>query len=160
VSDGTSAWEVSTVGGDRELEGEEKATFLREADFHKELHWKENNTKVECVGIEDVDGKPAYKVVLTPKSGKPTTEFYDKTSHLLVKEMSTAPSPMGEVQVEEYPTDYKAVDGVLFPFKVTQKVLTQEIVLTLTEIKHNVDLPADSFKRPAAADEPAKKKAG
>ena len=77
-----------------------------------------------------------------------------------MKETSTAPTPMGEVQVEEFPTDYKAVDGVLFRFKVTQKVLTQEIVLTLTEIKHNVELPDDAFKRPAAADEPAKKKAG
>jgi zinc protease len=159
VSDGTKAWEVSTVGGDRELAGDEKDAFLREADFYKELHWKELNSKVECVGIEDVDGKPAYKLVLTPKSGKPTTEYYDKTSHLLVKEASTAPSPMGEVQVEEFPTDYKAVDGVLFPFKVTQKVLTQEIVLTLTEIKHNVELPDNAFKRPAGADEPAKKKA-
>jgi zinc protease len=160
VCDGTNAWELSTLGGDRELAGDEKAAFLREADFYKDLHWKELNTKVECVGIEDLDGKPAYKIVLTPKSGKPTTEYYDKTSHLLVKKTSTTPSPMGDVQAEEFPTDYKAVDGVLFPFKITQKVLTQEVVMTLTEVKHNVELPADAFNRPAATDEPAKKKAG
>ena len=29
----------------------------------------------------------------------------------------------------------------------------------MTEIKHNVDLPADTFKRPAALDEAEKKKA-
>ena len=66
---------------------------------------------------------------------------------------------MGEVQVEEFPSDYKPVDGILIPFKITQKVLTQEIVVKVAEIKHNVELPADTFKRPAAADEPAKKKA-
>ena len=32
--------------------------------------------------------------------------------------------------------------------------------MTLTDVKHNVELPADAFKRPAPADEPAKKKAG
>ena len=159
MTDGKNAWEVSTVGGDRELDGEEKETFIREANFYKELRWKELYAKVECVGIEDVEGKPAYKIVLTPKSGKPGTEYYDKTSHLLVKQTSTAASPMGEVAVEEYPSDYKTVDGVLIPFTVTQKVLTQEIVMKMTEIKHNVDLPADAFKRPAPADEPAKKKA-
>ena len=49
-------------------------------------------------------------------------------------------------------------DGIMTPFTVTQKVLTQEIVMKLTDIKHNVDLPADTFKRPTA-DEPEKKKA-
>ncbi len=99
------------------------------------------------------------RLSLTPKSGKPSTEYYDKTSHLLVKQTSTTTSPMGEVPVEVYPSDYKAVDGVMIPFTVTQKVLTQEIVMKMTEIKHNVDVPADAFKRPAPSDEPAKKKA-
>ena len=53
---------------------------------------------------------------------------------------------------------YKDADGVQIPRTVTQKVLTQQIVVKMTDIKHNVDLPADTFKRPAAADEPAKKK--
>jgi hypothetical protein len=159
VTDGKSVWDLSSLQGDRELDGEEKHAFLRDANLHKELQWKDLYAKVECVGIEDVNGKPAYKIVLTPKSGKPSTEYYDKTSHLLVKEVSIQPSPMGEIQVEDYPADYKAVDGVLLPFTITQKVLTQEIVLKLNEVKHNVDLPDDTFKRPTAADVPAKKKA-
>ena len=66
---------------------------------------------------------------------------------------------MGDVTAEEFPSDYKKVDDVLLPFTVTQKVLTQEIVLKLTEVKHNIDVPADAFKRPTLDDEPAKKKA-
>lgn len=158
VTDGKSAWQASVVGGDRELDGEEKEKFIREANFYDDLLWKELYAKVECVGIDDLEGKPAYKLVFTPKTGKPTTKYYDKTSHLLVKETSTAASPMGEVTAEEFPSDYKTVDGVLMPFTVTQKVLTQEIVVKLTDVKHNVDLPADAFKRPASPDEPAKKK--
>jgi hypothetical protein len=73
-TDGKDAWEVSTVQGERTLLGEEKEKILREAHFYKELLWKELYAKAECVGIEDVDGKPAYKIVLTPKSGKPVTE--------------------------------------------------------------------------------------
>ncbi len=159
VTDGKNAWEFSTLAGERELDGDEKDAFLREASFYKELKWKELYAKVECVGIEDVDSKPAYKVVLTPKSGKPTTAYYDKTSHLLVKETQTVTSPMGDILVEAYPSDYKAVDGVQIPFTVTQKVLTQQIIMKLTDVKHNVELPADAFRRPSAPEEPAKKKA-
>ena len=157
-TDGKNAWDVSSIAGDRDLDGEEKESMLREANIYKELHWKDLYSKVECVGIEDVDGKPAYKVVLTPKSGKPKTDYYDKKSHLLVKQTSTITSPMGDIEVEVFPSDYKSVDGLLIPFTATQKVLTQEIVLKMTEIKHNVDLPADAFKRPTVGDEPAKKK--
>jgi hypothetical protein len=158
-TDGKNAWEVSTVSGERNLEGDEKDAFLREADFYKEIRWKDLYSKVVCAGVEDVEGKPAYKVILTPKSGKPTTEYYDKASHLLVKQLTTEATPMGEVSGESYPSDYKKVDGVLIPFTVTQKVLTQQLVIKLDDIKHIDDVPADTFKRPATLEEPEKKKA-
>jgi zinc protease len=157
-TDGKTAWESSALRGERDLDGDEKETFIREMNLHKELLWKDLYSKVECVGIEDVDGKPAYKIVLTPKSGKPVTEFYDKTTHLIVKETSTSATPDGEVTVDSLPTDFKVVDGVLIPFTITQKVLNQEIVLKLSEIKHNVDLAADAFQRPGKAEKPAKTK--
>jgi hypothetical protein len=158
-TDGNKAWEITAITGERELEGEEKDEVLRNSHLRKGLLWKELYAKAECVGIEDVDGKPAFKIVLTPKSGKPVTEYYDKTSHLLVKQTSITVGPMGEITVDAFPSDYKTVDDVTLPFTLTQKVLTQEIVIKVTEVKHNVELAADTFRRPAPADEPAKKKA-
>jgi hypothetical protein len=158
-TDGKSAWTLSTFVGDRLLEGEEKDAVLLSAEFHKEVHWKEVYKKAECTGIEDVDGKPAYKVVLTPKTGKPIAQFFDKTSHLQVKEVMTQKSPMGEIDLETYYSDYKKVDGILMPFTLTQKVAGQQIEIKLTEIKQNVDLPADTFKRPGSLDQPEQKKA-
>jgi zinc protease len=157
-TDGQSAWLLSPILGDRLLEGEEKAAILFQAEFNKEANWKTAYQKVECTGIDDVNGKPAYKVVLTPKAGKPTTRYFDKESHLHVKETITQATPMGEITVEMYPSDYKKVDGILLPFTVTQKVLGQSVEIKMTEVKHNVDLPADTFKRPAALDQPVEKK--
>ncbi len=158
-TDGKSAWMLSPLIGDRLLEGEEKDAFLFSALFNRDVHWRDAYQKVECTGIEDVNGKPAYKVVVTPKTGKPITQFYDKASHLHVKEMLTQKSPMGEITVEVYPSDYKKVDGILMPFSVTQKLLGQAVEMKMTEIKQNVDLPADTFKRPASLDEAEKKDA-
>jgi hypothetical protein len=157
-TDGKSAWMLNPLIGDRLLDGEEKDAFLLSAQFYRDVHWRDSYEKVECTGTEDVDGKPAYKVVLTPNTGKPITQFFDKASHLQVKELTTQKSPMGEVTVEIYPNDYKKVDGILMPFAVTQKVLGQAIEMKMTEIKQNVDLPADAFKRPASLDQPAEKK--
>jgi zinc protease len=159
ATDGKDAWELNNVAGDRLLAGEEKDEFIRRAVFNEELHKKELNDKIECVGIENVEGKPAYKIVLTAKGGKSETEYYDKSTHLLVKEIATAKSPMGEITIEVFPSDYKKVDGLLIPFTVTQKTLNQQLKITMTEIKHNVEIPADTFRRPASLDAAEKKKA-
>jgi zinc protease len=148
ATDGKEAWEISGITGDRLVEGEEKESTILDATFNEELNLKQKYTKLECTGVEDVDGKPAYKVVLTPKIGKPGTQFYDKTSHLLVKQLATKTTPMGEITMEAYPSDYRKVDGILIPFKLKQKVLTQSLVITMTDIKHNAELPADTFAVP------------
>jgi zinc protease len=159
ATDGKDAWELNNLTGDRLLADAEKDEFIRKAIFNEELQKKGLYDKIECVGIEDVDGKPAYKLVLTGKGGKMETEYYDKTSHLLVKETATAKTPMGEIEVEVFPGDYKKVDGLLIPFSMTQKALNQEIKIKMTEVKHNVDIPPDTFRRPAALADAAKKKA-
>jgi hypothetical protein len=157
-TDGTLAWEISTFGGDRVLDGDEKETFLTQATFNSELKRKDLYAKIECVGTEDVEGKPAYKVVLTPKAGKPLVEFYDVKSHLMTKQTATVATPMGELKIDTFPGDYKKVDGVLMPMSARQKILTQEIKITFTDIKHNVTLPKDAFNPPAAIVEMSKTK--
>jgi outer membrane lipoprotein-sorting protein len=158
-TDGKTVWENSPINGERELDGPEKEAFLLQAAFNKELRWKELYASVECTDLVDVDGKPAYKVVLTPKSGNPSIEYYDKTSHLQVKGTATTKGPMGEISVDVYPSDYKKVNGILMPMTVTQKVLGQELVMRITDVKHNVDIPASTFSPPASLKEPEAKKA-
>ena len=84
-SDGTNAWTFSSMQGPQLKKGEELSDSLRGAFFHKENEWRTIYSSAEIVGTEDVDGKPAYKVTLTPKAGKPETQYYDKASGLLVR---------------------------------------------------------------------------
>ncbi len=157
ATDGKTAWLVSPALGDRLIEGDEKEQFLQDAEFNDEIHWRDRYTKMECTGVEDVNGKPAYKLVLTPKVGKPLTKYYDKETHLQVKEVKTIIGPNGEMTSEQYESDYRKADGILVPFALTQKQEGQTIEFKLTEMKHNVDLPADTFKVPVAL-EPALEK--
>ena len=152
-TNGEVAWDETAITGNRVLEGEEKEAMIRQAAFDSEIHWKSRYEKAECVAVEDVAGKPAFKIVLTPKSGKPVTQYYDKATKLIVKSVMKTIGPSGELTIESFPSDFKKVDGVLMPMVAKQQILTQEVVIAMTEIKHNVELPADAFKIPAAIQE-------
>ncbi len=158
-TDGQVAWEISTIGGARIFEGDEKDIELLQAIFNGEIHWKERFVKAECLAVENVEGKPAAKVVFTRKTGKPIVEYYDVASHLLVKGVIVMTGPMGEMTIEAYPGDYKKIDGVLMATSVKQKVLGQEIVMNFSDIKHNVKLPPDTFALPKEISDLQAKKA-
>lgn len=148
-TDGKDAWEDSPITGARLLKGEELANTLRQADIRGDVEWRKYYEKVETVGVEDVEGKPAYKVVMTPKEGKPETGFYDKASKLEVKSIQSVKSPQGEIEVEAFIVEWKEFDGIKMPVKTKQKILTQELTMSIDEVKQNVDLPEDTFAPPA-----------
>jgi len=147
-TDGTTAWEISAMMGTRIKEGQEKAEFLREATFDGMLEWREIYAKAECVGVDTVSDKPAYKVVLTPSAGQPHTYYFDQASKLLVKVELVAETPMGAIPAETFLEDYREVDGVLQPFRTRFVTMGQERVMTVDSIDQNVDLPADRFDPP------------
>ena len=148
-SNGTVAWEQNPMMGPHLKQGKEKATALREAAFNAELHWRKLFKKVQTKGIEDVNGKPAYKVELTPVEGNPETRYFDKESGLHVKTTTVYPSQMGDIPAEVLVRDYKEVDGVKIAHKIVLDFAMQEMVLTFEKIEHNVDLPKDRFDLPA-----------
>ena len=148
VSDGI-AWENSALRGPIVKEGPERDDVLRDAIFDRMAHWKEHLKSAECVGTTDVNGKPAYRVVTTPKSGSPQTLYFDKDSGLLVRVETTVNSAAGAVAVVAEPGDYRKVDGITMPFSSRMKVMGQERVVTVEKVEHNVALPADRFALPA-----------
>jgi len=147
-TNGEVVWEISAMTGPRIKEGQERIDALRDATFNSELHWRKLYKKVECVGMETVDDKPCYKVVMTPNEGKPQTSYFDKESNLLVRDDAIIDTPMGSIPIESYPSDYKKVDGILMPHKASIKVMGQERLLIIESVEHNVKMPADRFKLP------------
>ena len=148
VIDGV-AWEKSALLGARIKQGDEKAQALREAHMNASYHWRDLYAKVETAGVETVNGEECYKVVLTPKEGKPETMFFEKKSGLMRKTTLTAASPMGDVSADVTAAEYKDFGGVLVASKVTQKAAGQEFTTTIENIKVNEPIPAERFELPA-----------
>ncbi len=142
------AWENSAVMGPRVKSGAENADAVRESTFNSSLNWRKLY-KAELAGTEKVNGEDCYKVVLTPLSeGKPQTLFMSKKTGYMVKTKRIAISAMGEIPIEAIASDYKPFDGILYPAKITQNVMGNEISLTMVSLKANEDIPKDRFAPP------------
>jgi len=148
VSEGV-VWENSAMRGAIVKDGAERDDTLRDAAFDRMAHWREHLKSAECTGTADVAGKPAYRVVITPKVGSVQTSYFDKESGLLVRTEGTVNSAAGEIAVTSEPGDYRKVDGILTAFTSRVSLLGQQRVLTVDTLEQNVDLPADRFAMPA-----------
>jgi hypothetical protein len=142
------AWENSALRGAIVKDGPERDDALRDAIFDRIVHWKDHLKSVECTGVADVNGKPAYRVVATPKAGSPQTFYFDKESGLLARTETIANSAAGPVPVVAEPRDFREVDGILMAFSSSMKVMGQERVVTIEKVEHNAAMPADRFAPP------------
>jgi hypothetical protein len=147
-SNGEVAWENSALQGPRIKQGAERADALREGAFNAPLYWQKLYVKSETASSETVEGHDCYKVVLTPKEGKPITEFYDKRSGLLIKTMATVTSQMGDVNAEILYDDYRKEGGVLSPHRLVNRAAQQEFIIQIDSVEVNPDLPKDRFDLP------------
>jgi Protein of unknown function (DUF620) len=148
-SNGEIAWENSALQGPRIKQGAEKADALREGAFNAPLYWQKLYVKAETTGSETAEGHDCYKVVLTPKEGKPVTEFYDKKSGLMIKTVATVTSQMGDVNAEIVYDDYRKDGTLLSPHRLLNRAAQQEFIIQINSVEVNPDLPPDRFDLPA-----------
>jgi hypothetical protein len=154
VVNGDLAWEKHSITGARLLRGAEKAQAFKLAadladEFRRVGNWRQQFKQATCVGEEQVAGKPAYKVLLTRQDGTVWTDHYDKQSGLLLRRESTEDSPEGKVKDITFFSDYRKVDGITHAFKTRMVRGDAEMVITLDQIQHNVDIPEERFALPA-----------
>jgi len=146
--DGTVGWEVTTTTGPRVYEGAQLDDAVRDNRFDGLAAWREWIAKAETQGAADVEGKPAWKVLVTPKRGGTQTYFFDRASSLVVKLETIVRTPMGDIPAEAFLSDYRDVAGVLMPHRVRQLVTGQELVSVIESVTPNAEIPAGQFDLP------------
>jgi len=150
---GGVAWEKSVLLGPRIKQGEEKAQAMREGDFDAPIHWRTLYQKASTAGTQTINGDDCYEVALTPADGKPEHQFYSKKTGLLVRTTAIAASQMGDVEVEVNVSDYRSFGGVLMPTRSTQRAGSQELSITVDQVRVNESIPASRFELPADVSE-------
>jgi len=136
----------SGMQGKKALEGEELEAMKNEAVMNKELKYESLGYSLKLESIEDVNGKDAYKVAITDAKGEISYDYFDIESRLKVYSTSTEKGPDGSV-VETYAefSDYKEVDGIMYPYSRVRNMGPQAIDLKVTSIKVNDKLKSSEF---------------
>ena len=137
--DGETAWEVNALTGARIKEGEEKSATVRASKLGLLNSWR-----------DDYKEATAWKVQMLPKEGKPEIFYFDKTTSLLVRMTQTIASALGEIPVDALLGDYRTVGGVLVPFSMTQKAMSQVMTMHFDKVEWNPAIPAGRFDLPEA----------
>lgn len=150
VVNGEKAWSLDPLSGLRELTGAELADYLRDAEFHRELNFKNLFAKLEVVSRLKLGDQEAFIVNAIPAIGVAEQFYFDATSGLLIRHDTRRESPNGVMPSETFFSDYRTVDGVRMPWRIRQQTPAFTINLTFREITHNLTIDEAKFARPAA----------
>ena len=146
--DGTKVM-MSQMGNKQVMtEGPMVDAMKDETDIFSQLNYLDGKHKLELKGIEAVDGKDAYKLIIEKPSGKKSTEFYDVATSFLVKAVNTQDGgPQGPMTVTSSYSDYKEVAGIMYAH--TQNVSGMgpaPMKMEVTSLEFNPEISDDIFK--------------
>jgi len=163
--DGTTAWTLNPFAGssDPEKSNEEDTRLAKDdADFIEGslVDYKTKGNTVELVGKEDVEGKAAYKLKVTRKSGTIEYEYLDAETFLPVRSSGKRKQSGQDMDFELTPGNYKPVNGVMMPYSLKEKANGSPMVdLTFEKIEVNMPLDDSIFQMPAPKPKEEKKDA-
>jgi hypothetical protein len=163
--DGTTGWRISPFGGrkDPQLMGEDAVRdVLLDADFDGPLvDYKEKGNTVEYLGHDTVDGDDALRLKVTLKNGDIIYYFLDPDTSLEIrKEVQEFIRGSVRESVVELGS-YRAVNGVMFPFSISQgtKEDPRAQTTTVEKMEVNVPIPEVDFALPASLKQGSKAEA-
>ncbi len=117
-----------------------------ENDFYGFLNWKNGLKSSEVIKTEKVGDEEAYVVVFRPEKASEYTYYISTKTFLPLKKTSVVASE-GDARIAETFSDYRAVDGVMIPFKsFTDNPLMGDTIMIVKEVKHNISIEDSTFK--------------
>jgi hypothetical protein len=148
--DGQNGYVLDSMQGNRDVTGNQLDN-MRNAGFpHAFLNYQALGFTAKLQGKEKNGAGEAYVIVFEPSKGSTIRQFIDTQSMLPVKFVLTVNVPQVGQDIEQTTVleDYKEVDGVKLPFKLSSSSSLQSFTVTLDKVAHNVDVDDKLFVKP------------
>ena len=161
VFDGTTLWSTNFMTMQAEKSDAESLENFKLGlnDFMDDfIDYKDKGYTVEMLGVETIDGTEAYKIKLTKEpmtvEGQLVDDinfyYFDKDNYVPIaihSEVKEGPSK--GMMAESTMSDYQEVDGIYFPFSMSQGVKDQGAQpITVVSIELNPEVTDDMFTFP------------
>jgi hypothetical protein len=155
ATDGTTPWQSNSEvndGAAGDMTGGEAREFAHDADFDGVLvDFAEKGWSVDFAGHEEVEGRPAAKLLIMGKRDEIFFLWVDAQNHEVVKRTVYRVSNGQRFAVDSYFKDFRKVAGdVLLPHKIETRVGSRALHTTVFEkVEANPrKLPASLFAPP------------
>jgi tetratricopeptide (TPR) repeat protein len=141
---GRNGW-TRTAAGMRPLKGVELASLQRHADLYGPVRVKNNFAKVTLAGMSKIGYRDVYVIDMQPTVGAVERLYLDAQTYLPVR-MNTSRTTGTIIEpVEMYLDDWREVDGIKFPFSISQSSPKLTLAFTVKEIRHNIPIDPNLF---------------
>ena len=148
VFDGRNGWFGNPGQPVREMHPGDLDAARMDADLQFALHVQQFYPELRVEYPESLHGHMAY-VLAGARDGRLAAKFYfDEESGLLVRVVRYSDSPLGVNPSQVEYEDYREVDGVWVPFRVTLTQPGGSFAIQLDEVRQNVEIERGRFGKP------------
>jgi len=147
--DGSSGWMLSRKKKLTKLPKPEQQDLETNANPVRYANLHDLYSDLEAAPPERVDDRP-MDVLVAPNNIGATKFYFDASSHLLVRMEEFGITSAYYKQVTEF-LDYKAVDGIQFPFRIVHSTTEpgmKDKEIRISSVDQNVGLKLEFFTKP------------
>jgi len=151
VCDGKSAWIEDARGGYHEFKGAELESRLKRSQFSEQSKMILLAATGKVLGAEKIGLHSVYVVEYSSQKSETTKLYFDEETGLPIRSEETAVRPDGTFTTKLDMDDYRAVDGMMVPFRMKRTEKGSVIKIRLTQVKNNLPIEDEMFVKPASA---------
>jgi hypothetical protein len=144
IFDGTKGLKI--IGeAKQEINGNELFKLSFDAIMNLILEPESYNVKLQYKGLETINERDAYKIMLTLPNNAEWLQYYDMETGLKIRDSKDIITPQGKYQQITEFDDYRDVEGIRYPFKIKQYLGNQKLDFTIESIKVNTGISDEIF---------------
>jgi hypothetical protein len=148
--DGQSGWSTAPGRPPREMHDTDITAARMDADLQFPLHIQQIFPELRTEYPEKINDRDAYLLIGIREGQPPVRLYFDEQSGLLIRMIRYAETPLGRNPTQIDYADYRDVEGVQVPFRVTTSQPGNISIIQFDEVRQNAPIDAVRFAKPKA----------
>jgi hypothetical protein len=148
--DGQNGYVLDTLQGNRDITGNQLDNMRNQGFPNAFMTYKAMGISARLAGKEKVGDREALVVLFEPAAGSAIRQLIDAETFLPIRFSLKAHVPQLGTEIEQTTdlADYREVDGVKIPFKLTSSSSVQSFTIVVSKVEHNGPVDDKLFAKP------------